>query len=113
MQTLIRESQEWPPFEATAWSHGRQVVMPKPIGLRLSTLRIYLYPVVRRLHRAGLTADMVTIWGLLLSIGAAVAIEIFIHTRDTSPSSLISARDFLRVAFTHVHDHVATALASP
>ena len=50
--------------------------MPKPIGLRLSTLRIYLYPVVRRLHRAGLTADMVTIWGLLLSIGAAVAIGI-------------------------------------
>ena len=48
-----------------------------------------------------------------MSFGAAVAIEIFIHTRDTSPSSLISARDFLRVAFTHVHDHVATALASP
>ena len=48
-----------------------------------------------------------------VSFGAAVAIEIFIHTRDTSPSSLISARDFLRVAFTHIHDHVATALASP
>jgi len=47
------------------------------------------------------------------SCGAAVAIEIFIHTRDTSPRSLTSARDFLRVAFTHVHDHVATALASP
>ena len=50
--------------------------MPKPIGIRLSTLRIYLYPVVRRLHRAGLTADMVTIWGFLFSIGAAIAIGV-------------------------------------
>ena len=49
--------------------------MPKPIGIRISTLRIYLYPVVRRLHRAGLTADMVTIWGFLFSAGAAIAIE--------------------------------------
>ncbi len=59
--------------------------MPTLIGLRhrwkqrhglLSTLRLYLYPVARRLQRAGLTADMITVSGLVLNIGAAVSVGV-------------------------------------
>ena len=85
MQTLIRESREWPSLDPTSRSYGREAVMPTLIGLRhrwkqrhglLSTLRLYLYPVARRLQRAGLTADMITVSGLVLNIGAAVSVGV-------------------------------------
>ncbi|MDG2428955.1 MAG: hypothetical protein P8M16_11100 [Acidimicrobiales bacterium] len=50
--------------------------MPPLSALRLSNLHLFLYPATRRLHRAGLNADIVTASGLLLNIGAAVSVGV-------------------------------------